>query len=105
MKKENKKVILWAAIALVVGVLIGVLINATTTGNAKKIISNDISNDFINNSVSVRYHVNCNCYNAEGWRTGCHFNSSSPVGPGAINGFCESCCSADSYVVDTFTVS
>lgn len=40
MKKENKQIILWAVIALAVGVIIGSLIaNLSVTGNAKRIIA------------------------------------------------------------------
>ena len=49
-KTDNKKLIIWALIALVVGVVIGLLLtNLTTTGNAKGISSNaqDINPDVV----------------------------------------------------------
>ncbi len=100
IKSEKTKLIIWALVALVVGVVIGMLITNATTGNATRTTSNR-NTDNLN---SIKYHIRCNCENAAGARTGCHYTTSSPTGPDAINGFCRGCC-VEGWVDDTYTIS
>ncbi|HOZ36003.1 MAG TPA: hypothetical protein PLK55_03400 [archaeon] len=41
MKKENTKIMLWAVVALVLGIVIGAVITNATIGNAKSIYTQD----------------------------------------------------------------
>jgi len=43
MKKESTKLVIWAVVALVVGVIIGLLVTNVTTGNAKKITNQPLT--------------------------------------------------------------
>lgn len=60
VKSENTKLIIWALVALVIGVVIGMYIMPLITGNAKA---------GLQNTSTIEYNDtarNCGCTNSEG---------------------------------------
>jgi hypothetical protein len=62
MKNENKKLIIWVVIALVIGTIIGgFLISPTTIGNANTIFSRK-NNKPIEITIQSEHSTNGHCY-------------------------------------------
>jgi len=82
-KENNKKLIIWALVALVIGVIIGMLItNFVTTGNATLIgkKSNLIS-------IKDQPHYQCRCNGVD--QPYCDFGSDYPEN---VAGYCAEMC-------------
>ncbi|MDD3244997.1 MAG: hypothetical protein PHU47_02500 [Candidatus ainarchaeum sp.] len=53
VKSEKTKLIIWAVVALVVGVVIGMLITNATTGNAKKALNSKNVESLVNSELII----------------------------------------------------
>lgn len=66
-KKGNNKIVLWAIVALIIGVIIGSLTNLVVTGNARKILSYDIDSinyrDSRTEDRTKDVTIHCTCEN------------------------------------------
>lgn len=85
MKNEKTKLIIWAVVALVIGVIIGMIITNATTGNAKLVSRNDnlkykntIFISEFGNSDNINAHWQCYCNGAAQTDGVCDFTSNQP---------------------------
>ena len=91
VKSEKTKLIIWALVALVVGVVIGMIITNVTTGNAKSTLA--LKNSANINPIKLTW--DCQCVDAN-VSSPCEHTSVS-VSTDYIDNWCKTCCVANSY--------
>jgi uncharacterized protein YneF (UPF0154 family) len=90
MKKENTKIMLWAVVALVLGVLIGLLINIIAIGNTSRVISKN------NQEMQIRnITIDCGCNNAQDQP--CKHIYRGDTSSNTIIAGCKSCCLSGTF--------
>jgi len=106
-KENNKKLIIWALVALIIGVVIGMVITNATTGDAKNMIKSTQELKNSNNKFEaytlneIKGSVICNCSN--GRRCGSlNYNYEGTIGE--ITVLCAQCCAELDATCDNITI-